>query len=100
MTSGKMVLEIRPKVDFHKGEAVKEILKTFASPGLLPIYLGDDQTDEDAFRVLESSRVSRFTSVQVALPRTQNFFSKISDEVQRVSFPVSRKVRGAGILEP
>ena len=48
--SGKMVLEIRPNIDFHKGKSVREILKTISSPGLLPIYLGDDQTDEDAFR--------------------------------------------------
>ena len=56
---GKMVFEIRPEVDFHKGKAVKEILKG-ASKDLLPIYLGDDQTDEDAFREVKGRGISIF----------------------------------------
>ena len=60
IASGKMVLEIQPKIDFHKGKAVREILKTFPSLGLLPIYLGDDQTDEDAFRALKGQGISVF----------------------------------------
>ena len=60
MASGKMVLEIQPNVDFHKGKAVREILNTFPSVGFLPIYLGDDQTDEDAFRVLKGHGISVF----------------------------------------
>jgi len=58
--SGKMVLEIRPNVGFDKGKAVKEILQTFPSRGRLPFYLGDDQTDEDAFRVLKGRGISVF----------------------------------------
>ena len=60
MTSGKMVLDIRPNVDFHKGDAVREILRTVPSPGLLPIALGDDQADEDAFRMLKGRGISVF----------------------------------------
>lgn len=60
MGSGKMVFEIQPNVDFHKGKSVREILKTFPPSGLLPIYLGDDQTDEDAFRVLKGRGISVF----------------------------------------
>jgi trehalose-phosphatase len=52
-TQGKMVIEVRPKIDIHKGKAVMELLKMFPSKGLLPFYLGDDQTDEDAFRVIK-----------------------------------------------
>lgn len=54
---GKMVVEIRPEVDFHKGKAVKEILKG-TSPNLLPIYLGDDQADEDAFREVKGRGIT------------------------------------------
>ena len=57
MAHGKMVVEIRPEVDFHKGKAVKEILKG-TSPNLLPIYLGDDQTDEDAFREVKGRGIT------------------------------------------
>ena len=60
VVSGKMVLEIRPNVDFDKGKAVEEILGSYPSDGVLPVYLGDDQTDEDAFRVLKGRGISVF----------------------------------------
>jgi trehalose-phosphatase len=63
MASGKKVLEIRPNINFNKGKAVKEILKTFPSQQVLPIYLGDDQTDEDAFRVLKGQGISVFVGM-------------------------------------
>ena len=81
MASGKMVLEIRPKVDFHKGKAVREILKTFSSPGLLPIYLGDDQTDEDAFRMLKGRGLSVFIG-PCGFPSEADFFLQNPHEVQ------------------
>ena len=81
MTSGKMVLEIRPKVDFHKGKAVREILKTFPSLGLLPIYFGDDQTDEDAFRALKDKGISIFIGPG-GFPSEADFFLRNPDEVQ------------------
>ena len=57
---GKMVFEIRPKVDFDKGKTVREILKTSMTPKVLPVYLGDDQTDEDAFREIKGKGVTVF----------------------------------------
>jgi trehalose-phosphatase len=85
MASGKMVWEIQPKVDFHKGKAVREILKAFPSPGLLPIYLGDDQTDEDAFRVLKGQGISVFIGTG-ELPSEADFFLQNPDEVQEFLF--------------
>ena len=85
MASGKMVLEIRPKIDFNKGDAVRDILKTFPSLGLLPIYLGDDQTDEDAFRVLKGRGISVFIG-QGRLSSEADFFLQNPDEVQEFLF--------------
>jgi len=85
MASGKMVLEIRPNLDFHKGEAVREILKTFPSQGLLPIYLGDDKTDEDAFRVLKGQGISVFIGPGT-FPSEADFFLQNPDEVQEFLF--------------
>ena len=73
MASGKMVLEIMPKVDFHKGQAVRDILATVSCPGLLPIYLGDDKTDEDAFRVLKGQGISVFVGPASSLSEADFF---------------------------
>ncbi len=94
MASGKMVLEIQPKLDFHKGKAVREILKTFPSMGLLPIYLGDDQTDEDAFRMLKGQGISIFIGTG-RLPLEADFFLQNPDEVQEFLFRC-QEVRRAG----
>ncbi len=54
MTPGKMVYELQPQIDWHKGKAVLHLLRDLGldSPDVVAIYLGDDITDEDAFRAL------------------------------------------------
>jgi trehalose 6-phosphate phosphatase len=53
VTEGKMVLEVRPRVEWDKGRAVTFFLEQMQPPRDAPIlYLGDDRTDEDAFRAL------------------------------------------------
>ncbi|MBW3570537.1 MAG: trehalose-phosphatase [Gemmatimonadetes bacterium] len=53
VTEGKMVLEVRPRVEWHKGKAVLFLLDQMRPPPDAPVlYLGDDRTDEDAFRAL------------------------------------------------
>jgi trehalose 6-phosphate phosphatase len=51
---GKMVFEIRPRIDWDKGRAVLWLLEALDLEGdeVLPFYVGDDVTDEDAFRAL------------------------------------------------
>jgi trehalose 6-phosphate phosphatase len=51
LTEGKKVMEVRPPVSWHKGEAVCWIQKQVEAPAL-SIYIGDDSTDEDAFLAL------------------------------------------------
>ena len=54
VTEGKMVLEVRPRVEWHKGRAVLFLLEQMQPPRDAPVlYLGDDRTDEDAFRALQ-----------------------------------------------
>jgi trehalose-phosphatase len=56
VTSGKKVWEVRPPIDWHKGKAVESIVKEIRAllklEQPLTIYLGDDTTDEDAFKIL------------------------------------------------
>ena len=60
VTRGKMVFEVQPQADFHKGKAVRNLLKAPPAPGLLPFYFGDDRTDEDAFRFLRGKGITVF----------------------------------------
>ena len=54
VTPGKMVYEIQPKLDWNKGKAVLWLLEALDldRPEVLPLYFGDDITDEDAFAAL------------------------------------------------
>jgi trehalose-phosphatase len=51
-TSGKKVFELQPDVDWDKGRAVLWLIETLGLQDALPVYIGDDVTDEDAFRAL------------------------------------------------
>lgn len=56
ITQGKMVIEVRANYDWHKGKAVVHLLESMglADPHrVFATYIGDDKTDEDAFRALE-----------------------------------------------
>jgi len=48
---GKAIREIRPAVGWDKGRAVEQLVRE-APDGWLPLYVGDDVTDEDAFEAL------------------------------------------------
>ncbi|MCR4392909.1 MAG: trehalose-phosphatase [Dehalococcoidales bacterium] len=56
VSSGKKVYEFRPAVPWDKGKAVRFLMKSYQKggrqSGMLVVYLGDDTTDEDAFRVV------------------------------------------------
>lgn len=53
-TGGKKVVELRPDVEWDKGRALRWLWGMMGLDGEIhhPFYLGDDVTDEDAFRVL------------------------------------------------
>jgi trehalose 6-phosphate phosphatase len=52
---GKKVFELQPRMDWNKGKALFSLLRTLKLDGgdVLPFYIGDDVTDEDAFRALQ-----------------------------------------------
>lgn len=56
---GKKVFEIQPNLDWNKGKALLWLLEAFHLdiPDVLPLYIGDDETDEDAFHVLEDKGI-------------------------------------------
>jgi trehalose-phosphatase len=66
LTPGKMVFELQPKIDWDKGKAVLHLLEALGLDGddVMPLYIGDDITDEDAF----ASIADRGLGILVAEP--------------------------------
>lgn len=59
VVKGKRVFDVRPNVAWTKGHAALWFTKRMGSPSCLPIYIGDDQTDEDAFSMLKTGLTVR-----------------------------------------
>jgi trehalose-phosphatase len=84
-THGKKVFEIQPNIDWHKGKAVTWLLEALSldRPEVLPLYIGDDITDEDAFNALRQRGigilVGKSTSNTAARYRLKN-----TEEVERL----------------
>jgi alpha,alpha-trehalase len=64
ITTGRKVIELRPDIDWDKGTTIAWLLDrieggdhTSGLGAVLPIYLGDDITDEDAFDAIQSDGV-------------------------------------------
>ncbi|PKU72419.1 probable trehalose-phosphate phosphatase 6 [Dendrobium catenatum] len=92
LTPGRKVLEIRPIIKWDKGRAMEFLLKSlgFADcKDVLPVYIGDDLTDEDAFKVLRNrgqgfgilvSKIPKETSASYSLQEP----SEVMDFLQRL----------------
>ncbi|MGM0652590.1 MAG: trehalose-phosphatase [Bacillota bacterium] len=55
-TTGKKIFELRPGMDWNKGKATLYLLEKLypADSKVVPLYIGDDVTDEDAFKAIAS----------------------------------------------
>jgi trehalose 6-phosphate phosphatase len=60
---GKMVFEVFPPVNWNKGKAILWLLQNLPvreDVPVFPIYIGDDFTDEDAFKLLKNNGLTVF----------------------------------------
>ena len=74
---GKSVVEIKP-AGFHKGAAIRELMRHEPFAGRRPIFVGDDTTDESAFAVMPEFNGLGF-SVGRRMPGTAHCFATPSD---------------------
>jgi trehalose-phosphatase len=76
ITTGKKVMEIRPRAAWNKGQAVARIME-LRGRGMMPIYVGDDTTDEDAFRAIKGCGIS----VSIGANAESDYYLRGQEEV-------------------
>lgn len=85
ITQGKKVYEIRPPVDWDKGKAIAWLIakcrETKGKGGALPVYLGDDLTDEDGFKVIEKNNGISIFVGEEDFQSVARYFLKSPEEV-------------------
>jgi len=81
--AGKKVLEVRPASEWDKGKVVLWLLarQKFAKDGskILPIYIGDDLTDEDAFKALKRIGITVFVGRPVRSSNAKYYLEDTSE---------------------
>ena len=80
ITQGRMVWEIRPPLAINKGTAARRLVQQHGLRSA--IFLGDDRTDADAFRVLRELRAQgdcATLSVGVTAPETPSIVRELAD---------------------
>ncbi|XP_058181674.1 probable trehalose-phosphate phosphatase F isoform X3 [Rhododendron vialii] len=88
LTHGRKVLEVRPVLDWNKGKAVEFLLESLGlsdCDDVLPIYVGDDRTDEDAFKVLREGNRGYGILVSSA-PKESHAFYSLRDPSEVMEF--------------
>lgn len=88
VTTGKKIFEFRPDFDWDKGRALQWLLTELGldRPDVVPLYIGDDTTDEDAFRAVRKrgigivvGREGEASLAQYALENTEEAATFLSD---------------------
>ncbi|KAL0878262.1 hypothetical protein Bca101_027968 [Brassica carinata] len=78
------VLEIRPTIKWDKGQALNFLLRSLGfenSENVVPVYIGDDRTDEDAFKVLRE-KGQGFGILVSKVPKETNASYSLQDPSQ------------------
>lgn len=106
LSQGRKVLEIRPTIKWDKGKALEFLLESLGYANcndVFPVYIGDDRTDEDAFKVLRErgqgfgilvSKTPKETSATYSLQEP----AEVMDFLQRLVEWKRQSVRGQALL--
>ena len=85
ITSGKKVYEVRPQVAWDKGRAISMLLAKYNKVDdwtTLPIFLGDDLTDEDGFKVINKHRGISIFVGEAEQESTAHYFLRSPSETE------------------
>ncbi|KAK4776033.1 hypothetical protein SAY87_023994 [Trapa incisa] len=88
LTQGRKVLEIRPTIKWDKGKALEFLLEAlgFANcSDVFPVYIGDDRTDEDAFKMLRD-RGQGFGILVSKFPKDTNASYSLQEPSEVMNF--------------
>lgn len=91
---GKKVFELQPNVDWHKGKAVLWLIDVLGldEDQTVPIYVGDDVTDEDAFRALAGRGIGVYVG-RLSRQTAAEYYVKDVDDVKRLLGTLLESVR-------
>lgn len=116
LAQGRKVLEIRPTIKWDKGKALEFLVESLGYTNfddVFPVYIGDDRTDEDAFKVLRErgqglgilvSKIPKETNASYSLQEpseVMTFLQKLVDWKQgplRRQFRIKRQLEGIKII--
>ncbi|KYK21116.1 hypothetical protein AYK25_03835 [Thermoplasmatales archaeon SM1-50] len=91
--NGAKVIEARPK-GWNKGNAIELFLSHFANTKkILPIYIGDDITDEDAFRTLAKKGITIHVTHEKKRKTAAHYWVKNPEEVAFFLESLAQKVK-------
>ncbi|GMH28100.1 hypothetical protein Nepgr_029943 [Nepenthes gracilis] len=88
LTRGRKVMEIRPSIKWNKGHALEYLLETLGFADLsdvFPLYIGDDRSDEDAFKVI-CKRGQGFPIIVSSKPKDTRASYSLRDPSEVLSF--------------
>ena len=94
-SKGKKVFELLPKVKWNKGKALLYLMRAFGlskEKEFIPVFLGDDLTDEDAFRVLREDGVGIIVGNEFNPNTLARFSLRNPEEVRRFLEKVKRNL--------
>ncbi len=93
-TGGKKIFELRPDIDWDKGRAILFLMEklNWNTEDVLPFYIGDDLTDEDAFRALRAIGVGIVVRDEVR-PTLADYALESPAEVERFLGGLAQTIR-------
>jgi trehalose 6-phosphate phosphatase len=100
---GKKIFELQPDVPWDKGRAVRWLLEQLelTGPDVLPVYVGDDETDEDAFEILSGDGEGHGDGVGIRVgspdePTSADYHLRDPGQLERLARELLARLEAAG----